>query len=354
MSSTGKTCSGCQKIIKDRRFLRCTICSQFFEIACTNISDKSFSLMNIENRNQWKCNMCKNKKSDNTNTPLKPTQSPIGTDVLITHKNKDDVTSLPPTFVHDLMPIIRKEIQNAVAEAVKNAVSFYFAKEFDSIKNDLATLKDLKSTIEFISADYDKVKTDLNTYENKMKVLSEENKKLSDTVINLSNRVTLLEQHSRENNIELNGVPENKSENLITIVKQLASTVSAPLQDADIVNCVRVRKMDETSSKPRSIIVKLISTRARDEVIAAVSKFNKSNRENKLHTGHLGFGTKKTPIYVSEHLSPQLKYLYARTRQAARDKGVTYVWIRNGRIFVRKNDTSPAKQIRHIEALENI
>ncbi|XP_046968850.1 uncharacterized protein LOC124536363 [Vanessa cardui] len=364
MSTTRKTCSGCQKAIKDRRFLRCTICSQFFEIACTNISDKSFSLMDIEKRNQWKCNMCKNKKSDNTNTPLKSTQSPIETDVLITQKNKHDITSensiedlsvnFPPTFVHNLMPIIRKEIQSAVAEAVKNAVSFYFAKEFDSIKNDLATLKDLKSTIEFISADYDKVKTDLNTYENKVKVLSEENKKLSDTIINLSNRMTLLEQHSRENNIELSGVPENKSENLITIIKQLASTVSAPLQDADIVNCVRVRKMDETSSKPRSIIVKLNSTRARDEVLAAVSKFNKSNRENKLHTGHLGFGTKKTPIYVSEHLSPHLKYLYARTRQAAHEKGVTYVWIRNGRIFVRKNDTSPAKQIRHIEALENI
>ncbi|XP_047530430.1 uncharacterized protein LOC125066409 [Vanessa atalanta] len=333
------------------------------------MSEKSFTHMESDKKKQWKCQKCGNKppKADNI-TPIKSSQSSYEDNVcnnITTRKiNSKSINSeiatedlslmLSPSSTDKLMPLLRKEIQSAVAEAVQNAVSIYFSKEFDLIKNELTTLKELKSTIEFISADYDKVKVDLKTCESRVIELSQDNKRLSDTIFDLSNRVALLEQHSRENNIEVNGVPENKTENLVSIVKQLASTVSAPLKDTDIVHCVRVKKMDETSNKPRSIIVKLTSTRARDEVLAAVSKFNKSNKENKLHSGHLGFGTKKTPIYVSEHLSPHSKYLYARTRQTAREKGIAYVWIRNGRIFIRKNDTSPAKQIRHIETLGKI
>ncbi|OWR46732.1 hypothetical protein KGM_215426 [Danaus plexippus plexippus] len=68
----------------------------------------------------------------------------------------------------------------------------------------------------------------------------------------------------------------------------------------------------------------------------------------------MGYGTNKSPVYVSEHLSPHFKALHARTRKIARDKEYRYTWIRNGRIYVRKNDQSPAKQIKCFESLDHL
>ncbi|CAH0397248.1 unnamed protein product [Chilo suppressalis] len=62
--------------------------------------------------------------------------------------------------------------------------------------------------------------------------------------------------------------------------------------------------MNEDNDRPRSIVVKLQTTRKRDEILAAVSKFNKNNQDDKLNTSSLGYGGKRSPVYVSEHLSP--------------------------------------------------
>lgn len=53
--------------------------------------------------------------------------------------------------------------------------------------------------------------------------------------------------------------------------------------------------------------MKLLSTKKRHNMSAAVSKFNKANPTEKLHTCLLGYGEAKSPIFVSEHLSPYLK-----------------------------------------------
>ncbi|RVE48661.1 hypothetical protein evm_006732 [Chilo suppressalis] len=71
-----------------------------------------------------------------------------------------------------------------------------------------------------------------------------------------------------------------------------------------------------------------------------------ANSKDKLNTVQLGYGCEKTAVYVSEHLCPYYKGLHAETRKIAREKGYKYVWIRNGRIFIRKNDESPAGQVK--------
>ncbi|XP_026324279.1 uncharacterized protein LOC113233369 [Hyposmocoma kahamanoa] len=167
-------------------------------------------------------------------------------------------------------------------------------------------------------------------------------------------RLNLLEQHARETNVEINGIPEHKPENHVSVFKQLSSAVSRPIADTNVLFCTRVRKMDDSSERSCAIVVKLPSTEIRDEILAAVAKFNKATPSEKLHSGHLGYGGKTSPIFVSEHLAPYYKALHARTRHVARDKDYKYVWIRNGRIFVRKNDQSPAKQIKSYENLNNL
>ncbi|KAL4719615.1 hypothetical protein ACJJTC_012988 [Scirpophaga incertulas] len=151
---------------------------------------------------------------------------------------------------------------------------------------------------------------------------------MSSAMRDLSTRLTLMEQHCRENNLEITGFR--------------------------FLSCTRVRKLDAASKRPRSIVVKLTNTRTRDSVLAAVYKFNRANPNEKLNAHLLGYGGDKSAVYISEHLCPYYKRLHAETRKLAREKGLKYVWIRNGRIFIRRNEESQAKQIKSLEDLRKL
>uniref|UniRef100_A0A2H1VZ12 SFRICE_040031 n=1 Tax=Spodoptera frugiperda TaxID=7108 RepID=A0A2H1VZ12_SPOFR len=64
-----------------------------------------------------------------------------------------------------------------------------------------------------MSDEFDRVKSELQGSKEANQLIRKENKLLKNTVSDLSN-------------IEINGVPENKSENLINIVVQLGKVVS--------------------------------------------------------------------------------------------------------------------------------
>lgn len=185
-------------------------------------------------------------------------------------------------------------------------------------------------------------------------------------LLDLKTRLSSTEQSARECNVEVHCVPESKSEDLPRTIIQLGNIVSFPIDDKEITACFRVARLkpipvnnDTTSSttmniRPKTIVVKLSSARKRDNFLAAVWKFNKANPNDKLSTSHLGIGGLKNPIFVSEHLSPTNKSLHAATRLRARELNYRFVWTRAGRIYMRKDETSPPIIIKHTEFLKTL
>ncbi|CAH2097110.1 unnamed protein product [Euphydryas editha] len=187
-----------------------------------------------------------------------------------------------------------------------------------------------------------------------IKTLQTDNANLQATVSDLSERLSALEQNMRENNIEINGIPESKSENLVNTISQLAKTVNQPFADDDFLHVTRVAKLNRDSARPRTVVVKLRSTRHRDALLAAVATYNRKNPKNKLSSSHLGVDGPSVPVFVSEHLSPANKSLHAATRKKAKEMAYKFVWVRGGRIYVRKDEFSQAKLIRNTMSLKNI
>lgn len=365
-------CAGCSKKITNREYLACSLCGGVYDLECLNYSYKLFTLMSKDKKDNWHCPSCKSKekKVDNTNTPVQSHRMQLNPAYLDRAADEDNVTlrkpvteshcstlsspAASPAADDALLVTIRQEIQKSVAESVETLVKMFFTKEFNEIKTELVSLRGLRDGLEFLSADYDRIKSELKDSQEKMILISKENLTLTNRVNDLTVRLNLVEQHSREANIEINGVPENKSENIVAITRQLCKAVSIPLLDTDVLAGTRVRKMNEDNDRPRSIVIKLNTVKKRDDVLAAVSRFNKANPNSKLNTSTLGYGGKKTQIYVSEHLSPYNKALHASTRKAAQVKGFKYVWIRNGRIFVRKDDQAPARLIKDHDTLASL
>ncbi|XP_022824858.1 uncharacterized protein LOC111355305 [Spodoptera litura] len=218
------------------------------------------------------------------------------------------------------------------------------SRELEPLRLEMQGMRDSMS---FMNEKFEEIRKKQEISNERIMNLEAENAELKAAMGGMSERFVNLEQQSRSNNLEVQCVPENKNENVYKIITQLARVVKCEISDKDIPHCTRVAKSNSSSTRPRSIIVQLASPKLRDQLLAATIHFNKSNPQEKLNSSHLGYAGPKSPVYVAEHLSPTNRALHAATRIKAKEMNYKYVWVRNGRIFVRKNEGTEHIQIRN-------
>lgn len=369
MAPTGNKCTGCRHNITTKEYLVCSNCSSKYDLLCANIGIKKFTSMSQELRLTWKCPECHSKKpkTDNTNTPLRQPaltmpQSPVdvcgnedttsdvsNVTVRARHRQQSQTTSSGDGFVTEntLRKILKEELSSLIEENIKKTVSF-------QLRNINERIMEFTETVAFFNKQHEEMKAELQEKSVTIAELQKDNQTLHSTVKDLNHRLLLAEQNLRESNLEINGIPEHKTENLSTVVAQIARTVDCNVLDEDVCHVTRVAKLNKESDRPRTVIVKLRSPRHRDAMLAAVAKFNKSNPKSKLSTQHLGLAGSPKPVFVSEHLTPANKSLHAAARLKAKTESYKFTWIRNGRIYVRKDEFSPAILIRNHESLNLI
>ncbi|KAL4704980.1 hypothetical protein ACJJTC_005466 [Scirpophaga incertulas] len=383
MSLNYGKCSGCKNVIDSREFLECSICNMKYDINCANVSSDrfySFYAQNTDQKRNWKCRECcsKQPKIGNSNTPAhsaSQNQVKDAEDQKELHQKSDNVTfrskrvgsnkktispgacSKETTDTSDdckdyvteskLRSIIKQELAGALNSTIKELVS-------TQLKDMAKQIKDMRESLAFFNSKYEDLKSALDERNVLIDNLNKDNTKLKSTVCDLSNRLNLVEQTMRESNLEINGIPENRQENVTNLMEQLMKTVDAPVSKEDILHVTRVAKLRKDNTTPRTVIVKLRTLRQRDAVLAAVAVYNKKNDKDKLNSRHLGLGGTSSPVFVAEHLSPANKALHAATRLKAKECKYKFVWVRNGRIFIRKDEFSQAVLIRSMENIASI
>ncbi|XP_069360038.1 uncharacterized protein [Maniola hyperantus] len=170
----------------------------------------------------------------------------------------------------------------------------------------------------------------------------------------LQSKVNMLESISRSYNVEIQSVPERKNENILGIVKNLFDKLSLQFSEDSVSFCSRVPKMNNNSNRPRNIVLTLQSPRQRDYVISAVHRYNKLHSADMLNSVDLGINGDKSLIYVAEHLTPECKGVYAAARKFKKEKQYKYVWVKNGKVFLRKNDSSAAIYVKNVDVLSKL
>lgn len=80
-------------------------------------------------------------------------------------------------------------------------------------------------------------------------------------------------------------------------------------------------------------------------------KFNKQNPGARLNSQQLGISGNCSPVFVSEHLSPSNKSLHAAVRKRAKELGIKFVWVRDARIYTRKDENSQDLEIRSLDSI---
>ncbi|XP_054266878.1 uncharacterized protein LOC128989046 [Macrosteles quadrilineatus] len=160
----------------------------------------------------------------------------------------------------------------------------------------------------------------------------------------LEERVEECEQYSRSNCVEIQGIPRTPTEDVLTIVKEVGKAMDMDITDTMVDTCHRLGPRGSGSTQS-GIIVKFVRRIDKEELL------RKRRVKRTLSTRHMG-RTDDLPIYNNESLSPARRRLHTLARTYKKEKNYKFLWVRNGKIFLRKEENAPVKVITSEEDLK--
>ncbi|XP_026324993.1 uncharacterized protein LOC113233972 [Hyposmocoma kahamanoa] len=175
-------------------------------------------------------------------------------------------------------------------------------------------------TTDFLAAEQADIGNDIRTTNDKIKRLEAENSKLSTDLMKLDGRLRTVEDNSRRRNVEIQMLPEQKSENLSSALKKICEQLNYIIPDSEIRSIRRVAKLQPQSDRPRSVLV----------------------------------DNNSAPVYIVEHLSPESKELHALARKTAKQLSYKHVWVKHGKIYMKKTDDSALILIKNHNSLTKL
>lgn len=241
--------------------------------------------------------------------------------------------------------------------------------DISSMRGEFRQLKGVVSAIQTkqgeIDAEVTSLQSSLTFHTNQQDDLSKQVESLTaemkdmattvDEVKALKLELNSMQQKERQQNLEIRGIPELKSEKLPDILVKIATYLEVDLKENDVIQVHRVQPMKKTDGQPKNVVpktvvAKLSSTLIRDTIISACRK-NKG-----VTTANIGMDLpdKAKPLFINEHLTPYNKMLHKKTREAAELKNYRFVWVTNGNIFCRKEDKAGLIRIREESDLVSI
>lgn len=285
-------------------------CGFSYHCKCVNITVDQLSVLKAIPNAVWNCPNCQVAP----HSPISPSVTPISNDAI-------NVNSLL-----SIMKDIKMEIKDL------------------KCKQD-----DLLKSVSFCSdkvSDFEIAIAKVNDHIKIIEELKTENNKLKGDVSSLNMRLNELEQYSRANNLEIQGVHEKNNENLFTIIEKITNFLGVKIDPNSIESIHRVQSFNR--DQPKNIIVKFLSIKSKNQILTAA----KTKRAS-LRTVNRAMSIEEIShnLYLNDHLTNEYKLLYKKTREIAKNKGYKYVWLNNCNIFVRKDDGMRVKLIKNVDHL---
>lgn len=240
---------------------------------------------------------------------------------------------------------------NKLQMDIKGMLDSWFTKHDEKFTVLLSEFEGVKSSIQFMSDKYDDLEKKSRDVASRVSALEE---KLSSPLASdqrigvLEAKLEAMEQKSRSCNIEISNLPEKRGENLMAIIETISTVIKQPLSPRDIITIHRVPQMNANTTRPKNIIVKLTSQVLRDNFLAA------ARLKKGITTEELQINGTSNKVYINEHLTFKTKTLFRQAREAAKQHGYRFVWIKHGVILVRADVPEHAFAIRSEQDLSKI
>lgn len=178
---------------------------------------------------------------------------------------------------------------------------------------------------------------DVNKCVGEVDKLKQENINLKKEVVDLKQELSAVQQYSRANCVDIQGVPESAGENILEIVRLVARAIRFTLGD-EMVDAVHRLRGSDGSSRPRGIILKFVRRLDCDEFLrlARVKKV--------FSASELGV-VSESKVFINQSMTQENRLIMAAARSAVRDGHFKFVWFRSGKVLVRSDTGQPAIHI---------
>lgn len=193
------------------------------------------------------------------------------------------------------------------------------SEKIEEIFKRMKSFDELETTLATILKTINEQATKIQELQLELVKKDEEIVDLKGTLNDVSADVDELKQRSRMKNIIINGIDQEKKEDVYKIVEDIGKQldINNPMDDVQVAHRMG-------PSKTASIVVRLLNSKTR-------TKWVKAGKEKQLW---------KKKIYVNEHLTPKNQELYKKTKEIAKTKNFKFVWVNDNRILVRKDEKS--------------
>ncbi|KAL4719899.1 hypothetical protein ACJJTC_015967 [Scirpophaga incertulas] len=298
-------CEACRKRITGDEVLRCTQCMKQYHFVCLNLTPAYYKANLGELRRSWMCPLCINitrRKGNNCNTPIRQQQAnmddsnmscedftTIDTSAQVDRPAKNTVVNIPTAsgsvtssasitldqfsrLLDSKLDTKLDSFQKVLTETIRKEVSDQIAR----LKSEFTT------TTDFLAEEQKDIRTELGMATDRIRKLEDEKMQLQTSLSQINKTVQILDKSSRNCNIEIQSVPEKRSENLLQALKKLCEVINCTISESDIKSIRRVAKLNPSSDRPRNIIVSLHSELHRDTIISANFKCRNKSPHSKI------------------------------------------------------------------------
>lgn len=303
-------CNICvKKINRNQVYIVCSNCDLKFHGFCVDMSDGDISYLKQENK-EWICSECQSLRRKSM--------------VLEQAADEGQLT------LADIVKILN-DIRADNKKMEKN-----LGKSIDHCHEAIDEVVKRLDVQEKLMNEY---KEKMESYETEIKALKLKNEELE-------NRLTDIEQYSRANCLEIHGIPYSPTENVEDIVVSVGEALGCQINKNLIEACHRLGKRSgENKSSP--IIVKFIKRNVKEDIL------QKRRVKRDFSTRHMNLQS-DMPVYINESLCPVRRAVFYEARRVKNEKGYKYLWIRNGKILIRKTDGSQVIDLRNIKDVHSL
>lgn len=304
------TCKICLKSITGKQTkLTCCDCTADFHASCAKMSKSDIDYLSSAGLT-WRCTPCGSTRRQSMRLESQAAEGGV--------------------TMEDVMKIL-EEMRQEQRQSVQD-----FNRSFE----------DHNRKIEESTAALTNQTAKLEEYFAKMELICSENERLKKKICILEERLDEMEQYSRSNMVEIHGVPTEDNEDILNVVKKVGVALDMNIENSMVDICHRLGKKNDSKGPP-GIVVKFVRRMDKEELL------RRRRVKRNLSTRHMGLSS-DVPVYINESLSPARRRLYALARQEKRQRGYKYLWLRGGRILMRKEESARVVQISSQADLEGL
>ena len=267
------------------------------------------------------------------------------------NKNKGSKANSSEKIVQFSQSQLENLIETMISKATKPLEERIKKLELEAVQ--------LRESQNFISKKHDDLTENCDSLKRSNKLQTKDLRQLTKTTDTLQKskvedqlRIDEIEQYNRRQNLELQGVPVRKDEDVTQITLDLISKLDVDIKEEDISIAHRLpvkqrygrTRLTKSVNHP-TIIVRLVSRQIRNEIFD--KRFNAKMIEDFPVEG-------MEKLFINENLTQRRKRLFWLSKQKAKELEYKYFWTQNGQIFVRKNEESEKVLIRTENDLDQL